>query len=350
MIDTIKIYTQIDKNLYKRIKQQQTICQKFNESTGELFYKIVTDDLKGTYDSNIHVGVGSGMKYNFVNSYYLEIECSPHKVLLGHNAFNGFYDLRLIANKIINIVSAEYGLDLPKLNHWLLGRVDITKTFDLDTQDNVQKYINSLKLLSYPRRKISFYDTSLNCPGSYTTIKIYNKLVEFNKHDRSKLLRFTDFNIFEFESKIKGFVRFECEIKSKKLKNMYGKKYIRVMNVLYEDLEKIWNDEFMKILKFEDIKNNNIKKRVKTKEDIQERLNSRFKQSKANLLYSFFLTIVTDGYYITKGNFSESTFYRNIKLLKECGIDFSQSNFNDIATVDFDSMVDFDPFSFKEVI
>lgn len=120
MIDTIKIYTQIDKILYTKIKKQQTICQKFNESTGELFYKIVTDDLKGTYESNIHVGVGSGIKYNFVDSYYLEIECSPHKVLKGHNAFDGFYDLRLISNKIINIVSREYGLDLPHLNHWLL--------------------------------------------------------------------------------------------------------------------------------------------------------------------------------------------------------------------------------------
>lgn len=218
MIDTIKIYTQIDKNLYKRIKQKQTICQKFNESTGELFYKIITDDLKGSYDSNIHVGIGSGIKYNFVNSFYLEIECSPHKVFKGHNAFDGFYDLRLIANKIINLVSSEYQIELPKLNHWLLGRVDITKTFDLDTQDNVQKYINSLKLLSYPRRKISIYDTSINCPGSYTTLKIYNKLAEFIKHDQKKIYKFLDFDIISFESKIKGFIRFECEIKSKKLK------------------------------------------------------------------------------------------------------------------------------------
>ncbi len=55
MIDTIKIYTQISKELYHKISFMQNISQKFNESTGEIFYKLSSDDLKGSYDSNVHV-------------------------------------------------------------------------------------------------------------------------------------------------------------------------------------------------------------------------------------------------------------------------------------------------------
>ena len=350
MIDTIKIFTQINERVYKIIHYNSNVMKKFNESTGELFYKITTDDLKGTYDSNIHVGVGCGSKYGFVDAYYLEIECSIHKILKGHNAFDGYYSIPFSAIKMINIIEENYNIKLPKLKHWFLNRIDITKNFDLETQENVDQYINSLKLLNYPRRNPGRYNTSLNFPGSSTTLKIYNKLAEFERHDRNKLSKFVDFDVLSFENKIKGFVRFECEIKKRKLKKIYNKKYIRVINVKYEELENVWRDEFMKVLKMDDIKDKKILKRVKTKEDVKQRLAEFYDERKRLRLYNFFILVLNDGYEMVRKMVSKPTFYRNIKDLKQVGIDFSMQEFEEIPRIDFNKIIDFDRFSWTEVV
>lgn len=350
MIDTIKIYTMINERIYKIIHYNSNVMKKFNESTGELFYKITTDDLKGTYDSNIHIGVGSGAKYGFINMYYLEVECSIHKVIQGHNAYDGFYNVPLAAQKMINIIEENYNLKLPKVQHWFLNRIDITKTFDLGTQENVEQYINSLKMLNYPRRNKGTYNTSLNFPGVSTTLKIYNKLAEFEKHDRNKMSKFVDFDLLSFENKIRGFVRFECEIKTRKLKKIYNRKYIRVKNVDYSFLENIWSDEFMKLLKIEDLKDKRILKRVRTKEEVKQRLGNFYDERKSFRLYNFFILVLNEGYEMTKKMMTKPTFYRNIKELKKVGIDFSTQDFDDIPVVDFNKLIDFDPFTWKEVI
>ena len=48
---------------------------------------------------------------------------------------------------------------------------------------------------------------------------------------------------------IKGFIRFECEIKKKKLKYFFEKDYIRIDSIKYSDLKSIWNSEFEKFFK-----------------------------------------------------------------------------------------------------
>lgn len=270
---------------------------------------------------------------------------SFHKITKGQNAYDGYYNVQEVGLGFIRLVENAYNIKLPKLNHWFLQRIDITKCFDLSNQLNVCKYINSLNLISYPRRNIKFYENeTLYCPGQITTLKIYNKLLEFNKNDKLKVCKFV--NIVNFIDKIKGYVRFECEIKKKKLMMIYNKKYIRLTILKYEDLEKVWSDEFMKILKF-DAKQI---KRVRTKEEVRNRLLDTYKSSKAMRLYQFFITILNDGYNNVRLVFDDSTFYRNISDLKAAGVDFSQSNFADIATVDFDKMIDFDPFTWNEVI
>ena len=57
-----------------------------------------------------------------------------------------------------------------------------------------------------------------------------------------------------------------------------------------------------------------------------------------------------DGYNNARKQMSSTSFYRNISELKNAGIDFSQNNFDEIAKLDFSNMVDFDPFSWKEVV
>lgn len=347
MIDTVKIYTRINEHIYKTIRFNSNIKCMYNKASGEIFYEIINDSLEGTYDSRLSVRVFAGTKYgfNFKNSYSLEIEGSYHKIMKGQNAFDGFYNIQEITKGFIELVENAYKIDLPSINHWFLSRVDLTKCFDLYNQNNVCRYINSLRYLSYPRRNIKFYENeTLYCSGDVTTLKIYNKYLEFCKNDRCKVSKFVD--IFEMVTKIQGFVRFECEIKKKKLMTIYNKKYLRVTLINYNDLEKVWSDEFMKILKFDE----KSIKRVKTKEEVVERLNNNFKSGKALRLYQFFITIINDGYNDVKNKTSSTSFYRNISDLKSVGIDFSQNDFEEIPRIDFNNIIDFDPFFWKEVI
>mgnify|MGYP004656281743 CR=1 FL=1 len=342
MIDTIKIYTMINKSTYDKIYNNSILKTSYNKKDGQIYYEIVNDKLDGSYSSSLSVRVGSGVKYKFINMYYIEIEGSFHKIMLGYNSHNGFYNLVEIVQYLIGAVEYAYNIKLPKLKNWFLQRIDIAICFDLLSNKKVCKYINNLSLCTYPRRNIKHYqDESIYCTGTSTTLKIYNKLLEFKKHDMKKLFN-TNFNIDNYLKEIDGFIRFECEIKKKKLQDIYNKKYIRVRNVDYKDLRKVWSDEFMKILNmFESDLTI-----VKNKEDIKRRLFTCYSKVKANNLYNFYSAIMLDGIREIKKNTSKTAFYRNMQLLKSVNIDLSQKY---KLTIDND-IVDFNPFEWKEVV
>lgn len=247
-----------------------------------------------------------------------------------------------ICTNLINIVNKYYDVLLPAIQHWFLQRIDIAICYDLQNNDNVRKYINNLSMCQYPRRNIKTYqDESIYLTGSTTTLKIYNKLLEFKKHDFKKL-RNTNFDIFTYLKHINGFIRFECEIKKKKLVNMYNNKFVRVRNINYEELKKIWSDEFMKLLKLFDTDMNIIS----DKKQIENRLYTLYKQQKASILYNFYTSIMVDGLREVKKRTKKSTYYRNIKELKQANIDFSQTYKIDLKK----DIVEFNPFQYKEVI
>lgn len=342
MIDTVKIYTMINKEIYNKIYHSAIIKSSYNLGTGEIFYEIVNDHLSGSYDNRLSVRVGSGVKYQFIDHYYLEVEGSYHKMIRGFNAFDGFYDICEIAKFFISAVESTYNIDLPSLKHWFLQRVDIAVCYDLKNNVNVRNYINNIKLCEYARRNIKHYqDESIYCTGTTTTLKIYNKLLEFKKHDIKKFYN-TSFNLDDFIQKIDGFLRFECEIKKKKLENIYGKKYIRLNTISYNDLKKVWCDEFMKLLKLFESDLYIVRK----KEDIKKRLYSLYTTRQANLLYNFYICYVSDGAKEVKSRFAKVTYYRYIKLLKEAGIDLSQKYTLELA----DDYVYFNPFEAQEVL
>ena len=241
------------------------------------------------------------------------------------------------------MVELSYNIKLPDISEWYLQRCDIAICYDLQNQDNVKSYINSLSRCNYPRRNAKFfYDESIYLSGTTTTLKIYNKLLEFKKHDLKKFVD-NNFNVIEYMNKIKGFIRFECEIKKKMLKNMYNnEKNIKLVNIKYEDLKKVWNGEFMKLLQFI----NNDLEIVRNREDVLQRLNYLYKPAKANLLYNFYCAIQLNGLKDVKSMTSSTTYYRNIKDLKQAKIDFSQS----YKIEEIENIYYFNPFEFKEVV
>lgn len=341
MIDTIKIYSEIDKSTYDKIKSNSIVKNSTNYNTGELLYEIINDHLEGSYDSRLSVHIGCGSKYHFVDKgYFIEIEGSYHKIVNGYNSHNGYYDLEFVSFNLIQMVELSYNIELPDFNDWFLQRCDIAICYDLNNQNNVKSYINSLSRCKYPRRNIKFfYDESLYLSGTTTTLKIYNKLLEFKKHDIKKFYNST-FKIEDYLSIISGFIRFECEIKKKMLVKIYNQKHIKIIDVNYIDLKKIWSDEFMKLL-------NIIEKDlqiVRGREEVKERLNLIYKPSKASRLFNFYCAIQLNGEIDTRESMSPRTYQRNIKELKNARVDFSQS-----YKVEEIELYYFNPFEAKEV-
>lgn len=358
MIDTVKIYTQITKELYQKIEICQIHKMSFDKSTGEIFYDITSDSLAGSFSTNLSVKVGTASKYGFINSFCIEIEGSLHKFIKGQNAYDGYYNLIEVAMKMISEVENYYCVKLPVISHWFLQRVDISKCFDLGSQELVKKYINSLKHLSYPRRNVLNYKgTDVYISGTSTTLKMYNKLKEFITHDKSKCKNF--FNVDEHIGKIQGFIRFECEIKKKKLDNIsksyrnsknnrkyLNNKSIRLYRISYEELEKVWLDEFMKVLKFPQ----NAEKReiLSRREDVKNRLIELYSPSKSGKLYNFYLSLKVEGYDTCKSMFSKSAFYRNLSELKDAGISWTSTEF-DVVEREKENVYFINPFSLQEV-
>ena len=190
MIDTIKIYAEVTKDVADIISSKSIVKTSYNKATGEVYYDITNDHLLGSYDSRLSVRVCCGSKYRLCNTgWVIEIEGSYHKIVNGYNSHNGYCDLQFIVKNLIFMVELDYNISLPSIDNWFIQRVDIAICYDLLNQDNVRSYINSLSRCKYPRRNAKFfYDESIYLSGTSTTLKIYNKLLEFRKHDIKKFL------------------------------------------------------------------------------------------------------------------------------------------------------------------
>ena len=177
--------------------------------------------------------------------------------------------------------------------------------------------------------------------GTTTTLKIYNKYQEFKKHDLKRFKNKNSFHIDNYLDIIQGYLRFEIEIKKKKLESVYNTKHIRIRNVIYKDLKNIWSEEFMKLLKFYD----NEMTIIRDREKVKNRLYGIYGETRGKNLYNFFCSLIVDGIQVVKNNMSKSAYYRQVKFLKDVGIDFSQK-----LDIQENSFIDFNPFTFEEVV
>lgn len=323
MIDTVKIYCSVSKEIYLQIYNNSIVKSSINRKDGELLYEIVNDSLEGSYASSLSVRTGCGVKYNLSeDDYYLEIEGSYHKILKGYNSHDGIYNLNYIVNGFIELAENAYNIKLPSLDNWYLQRIDIAKCFDLVNQKNVCEYINSLSNCRYSRRKLKFFaNESLYIPGTTTTLKIYNKALEFKKHDQKKF-KDTNFDLIKYYDRVDGYIRFEIEIKKKSLQKLIGQdiKHIKVTSLVYSDFEKVWSEEFMKLLGMLE-KDLEI---VRGKEEVKQRLIFIYGKTKGMRLYNFYCSVQLNGLDFIKKDMSSCTYYRCVKDLKYARVDYSQ--------------------------
>ena len=343
MIDTVNIVCAIYEETFNYLASYSTVKTSINLHSDIVLYSIFTDKVEGSYSSNLVVKIGSGVKYNFFDEefhYYISIEGSYHKIRKGYNSHNGFYNFEDVCFGMINLVENFYDIQLPYYDNWLLYRADIAICYDLKNQDNVKSYINSLSRCNYPKRKMKFFsDESIYISGTTTTLKIYNKLLEFKKHDLKKFLN-SDFDLEKYTNEINGFIRFECEIHKKKLKDIFNKDDVYLKDVSYDKLYSVWSEEFMKLLKFVE----NDLEIVRGREAVLKRLQELYKPRLVNVLFNFYCSIQLNGVKDVQMYLSKPTYFRNLKFLKDAKIDISQCY--KVEEIDYYS---FNPFTSKEV-
>ncbi|NEQ23555.1 MAG: hypothetical protein F6K28_31285, partial [Microcoleus sp. SIO2G3] len=80
-------------------------------------------------------------------------------------------------------------LALPDPECWSVLRLDLCYAWRFADQRTAQHYLNSLKHLSYPKKKPIIYETSIMFPGGTFSLKFYLKEPEFKAHDRKELLK-----------------------------------------------------------------------------------------------------------------------------------------------------------------
>ena len=346
MIDTVRIYASVSDETFKAIESKSDTTAKFNIGKDEIYYKISKGTVKGSYDSSLNCRPYENM-HGIKN--VIELEGSYHKLVRGYNSHNGFYNIDDVVKGIISLCENAYNVSLPGVDSWYIQRIDLSYVYDLETQENVKNYINNNRYLVYPRRKTQYFlNECVYFAGSRTTLKIYNKLVEFDKHDYKKLVKFDDFNVEEYRDEIKGFVRFECEIRKKKINELLGNNRVKDINV--DVLKEFVIGEYMKLFKIND-KNICL---VRNQNDVKNLLYEKYKECKARRLFGFYLTCINDGINNVKEQYSTSSFYRNIEELKECGIDFTQQAFVFEEKATTEKFIDFNPFmqecKYREVV
>lgn len=180
-------------------------------------------------DAMLELGLYDGID-NGVQSSAIAFHGNPTKYLQGHNII-GTDCIRALASETVKDVFPKLGLSdklmkqaLAKIANYdfYVTRIDITKMFDLGTDDNVNDYIYMMPLTVKARGDRCDYTKSTFYVGKHSTIwtaKFYNKFKELmskSKHHRLNPT-FSETGLLNFS---KGKLRAELTLRKKQLDNL----------------------------------------------------------------------------------------------------------------------------------
>ena len=310
-IDTIKLKKYITEEMAMRI---QNCCIKrmaFEIGTGDIQYEITTGSLEGTYDSKISVRVERDI------DWYVTVECSIHKLILGHNVFGGTDDLQAsvyyLQGKLQEILKMSFPF---KSNEWQLMRIDIAEIYELDSFEAVQEWFRAINTCQFPRRVVQRYGThGIAAYGSVTGIKGYHKGPDFWKHDR-KRLKDNGIDVEYLQERANKILRVEVEVKGRKLKDMYNREYPLIGQINMKHMNAIHDREVGRFLK----EGKSDMQQVKNTLDVKARLFNTYSDKLASALLATWYQLTTLGEDDVKRTMKKANYYKHIKLLKEAGI------------------------------
>lgn len=350
-VDTVRLRSCfISEELAQRIEKESFLRMGVDLKTDTVAYQITNGELKGSYDSRIsimvkrkeHVTMTQNGMDTVVNSRvrqktilvdcdpYLEVEASLHKLFLGHNIYGGTDDFQFACGYLLGTIEQLLDVELPDFETWIVKRIDFSYVFNLMSPEAVAEFFYLMKNSYYPRRKVNNYGLDgLVFSASTSMVKFYHKGPEFRTHDFMRLKKtkfFTESQLFEMLELANNLLRVEVEIKSKKLKydfksTRYGHEpYVK--DVTSEYLHNLYAAEVNRIMKEGKHKTEVVRDSL----DVENRLHAMYDAGLAGVLFSVWLKITNFGLERYKAQASKRTYYRHLKLLKECGVSFNLNN------------------------
>lgn len=336
--------------------------------TGEILYSFTRGELEGSFDYRIRIQVDNKdwvrevvqqeKNGNLVTVmletpvqietyYHVTVECSLHKLIMNHNVHGGPTNIRKSIAYLIFFIENAMSVSLPDYLQWEVYQIDVSRIYKFNDKAICKKIVDNLKNGYYSRRKPQIFDTSVMFPGSTTTCKFYWKGPEFKKHDFKRVQKYINREVDLVWRKVDNFdlieqklirlkrqfdellekamriIRFECSIKSRKLKDLFQVTTVYVNMLDDHKLEACMNDELRKIVKEDESMDI-----VRRSDLVLERLINLHGTVLGNSLYSTWTKLVDFGEAQTKETLSKRTFYRHKKILQESGVSwvFTVSN------------------------
>lgn len=347
MYDTVVIKSpEIDPETVQKIMTFCRLYEGVDIFTGELLYRFTSGDLEGSFDYRIRIKVDntewikedSPVPKRVETYWHIIVECSLHKLMMNHNCYGGPSDIHRSIAYLVRFLEEVMYVKLPDYQDWEVKRVDVAKIYHFSDKNICKKIVSNMRNSYYTRRKPRIYDTSVMFSGSTTSVKIYWKGPEFEKHDYKRVKKYIMREVDrswnqdncdllqhklamiqkQFDQvleKAYRIIRYECEIKTRKLKEAFESDIVLVKDLNDEKLLNIADNELYKLMKEDD--NMDI---VRRSDLVLERLHQLYATSQANALYSTWTKLVQFGEQMTKETLSRATFYRHKKMLVEAGI------------------------------
>lgn len=372
-IDTIRLRSPfISEQLAREIELHCIQRKATSLATGEILYEITTGDLRASWDSRIMVKVRreeyetetTGRPRLVDCEPYILLECSAHKVMMGHNIYGGPTDFRKTCVEVVTLIEFLLQVELPPAHIWQVQRVDWAEVYRLPFAA-VQEFFEGIYTIQFPRRNKSVSkhgSHSIHIPGTTTTVKIYHKGPEFHEHDSKRLKRFFQayytFKHSIYDQKTNSSY---CSIKPDKLEIMVNRKIMalqrlansrlraevginsekfdydfghrpQVHEVTDEYLKSVHDKEIMRLLK----EGKSDMETVRKNKDVSKRLNETYGDTLGNRLFGFWLQLAANGEDEVKRRLTRATFYRNRKSLMDAGVNWTGT---DVVIVANDSVL-----------
>jgi II/X family phage/plasmid replication protein len=352
-IDTIRLRSPfIDEGMARQIEASSIQRRALDMRSGEILWEITTGNLEGSWDSRIMVRIMREEHYPDKNGFvklrdcepYVMLECSAHKVLMGHNIYGGPIDFKETVTRVIEFLERYLGVGFPPVSSWIVRRVDWAEVFRLPFVA-ISEFFEGLQTVQFPRRKASKHGShSMHFPGSTTTVKLYHKGPEFREHDFKKLKRyFTHYRTQQYPHakdcqgntrwvtlKLEALqrlannrLRVEVGVNSIKLDRDFGHPPF-VHEVTDEYLTKLHDREITKLLK----EGKEAMETARTNRDVSARLKSIYgpDDRMVGILFGFWMQLAGLGEEVVKANIKRTTFYRLRKSLQDAGISWFNTN------------------------
>ncbi len=352
-IDTIRLRSPfIDEGMARTIEANSIQRRALDLRSGEILWEITSGNLEGSWDSRImvrimreeHISDASGNVRLRDCEPYILLECSAHKVLMGHNIYGGPTNFKETVTQVLDFIEQVLDVGFPPVSRWIVRRVDWAELYRLSFIA-ITEFFEGLQTVQFPRRKASKHGShSMHFPGSTTTVKLYHKGPEFREHDYKKLKRyFTHYRTQQFpgnkrvqdnarwvSKKMEALqrlannrLRVEVGINSIKLDRDFGHPPF-VHEVTDEYLTKVHDREIRKLLK----EGQEAMETARTNRDVAARLKSIYgpDHRMVGILFGFWMQLAGLGEETVKANIKRTTFYRLRKDLQDAGISWFNTN------------------------